>query len=221
MARLLVLVEGQSEETFVKRVLVPHLEQFNIWAKPSLLRTKRIMAGGSFKGGVVSYSQIRKDTLALLSDSKAWVTSLIDFYGLPDGFPGLDEINAMIERYQAVRKLEERFAKNIGNKRFIPFLALHEFEAWLFSSPAIIAEHFGRKELNQALLGIRDAVSNPEEINDKLDSHPSRRLERLIPNYKKTSDGPTILQKIGIKTIRMECRHFNEWLTHLEQLAEF
>ena len=129
-------------------------------------------------GGVVSYSQIRKDTLTLLSDSNAWVISLIDFYGLPDGFPGFDEIRSMMERYQAVRRLEEKFAEAIGNKRFILFLALHEFEAWLFSSPATITEHFGREELNQALLDIRNAVSSPEEIN--LDNHPSKRLERLI-----------------------------------------
>jgi len=53
--------------------------------------------------------------------------------------------------YSVVEELEKRFAVEIGNERFIPFLTLFEFEALVFSSPMEIANHFESPKLESAI----------------------------------------------------------------------
>lgn len=221
MVRLLILAEGQSEEVFAKRTLIPHLHEFGVHAAVTVLRTKRIMSGGGFKGGVSSYEKIRKNLNELLGDTNAHVTTLLDFYGLPEEFPSRGEILEMpgLSAREKARRMQVAFANDIGLARFIPFLALHEFEAWLFSKPDVVAEHFGKEGLTTALQDIVDQVGPPEEINNGPATHPSVRILGLIPQFKKTSDGPAIIQKMTLASIRAACPHFDEWLTTLETLG--
>ena len=46
MTRLLMLVEGQSEESFVKRTLAPHLAGYGVFVQVIVLWTKRLASGG-------------------------------------------------------------------------------------------------------------------------------------------------------------------------------
>lgn len=221
MARLLILAEGQSEEVFAKRTLIPHLADFGVHANVTILRTKRIMSGGGFRGGVSSYAKIRQNVTELLGDTNARVTTLLDFYGLPEEFPARAATLAtpgLTARDKAIR-LQQAFAADIDQPRFIPFLALHEFEAWLFSRPETVAEHFGKPALAATLADIVQQAGAPEEINNDPATHPSARIERLVPNFKKTSDGPTIIHKTTLNTIRAACPHFGEWLATLEGLG--
>jgi hypothetical protein len=56
---------------------------------PVLAKTKRTLSGAAFKGGITSYVQVRRDIIGLLRDSSAIrVTTMIDYYGLPDDFTG-------------------------------------------------------------------------------------------------------------------------------------
>lgn len=58
MTRLLILVEGQSEEIFVKHTLTPHLAQYGVFVEsPIVLWTKRQPSGGGFRGGVSNWCQ--------------------------------------------------------------------------------------------------------------------------------------------------------------------
>lgn len=57
-----------------------------------------------------------------------------------------------------------------------------------------------------------------EGVNDNPNTAPSKRLLRLWPTYVKTSDGPAILRRIGLQSIRNECPHLHRWLTTLEQM---
>lgn len=92
MTRVLMLVEGQSEEIFVKTTLGPYLEEkYCVYVSPIVLWTKRLAVGGGFRGGVSGWEQIRKNLLPLTFDTHAWITTLLDFYGLPDDFPGIDQ----------------------------------------------------------------------------------------------------------------------------------
>jgi hypothetical protein len=87
----------------------------------------------------------------------------------------------------------------------IPYLQLHEFEGLLFSSPATIATPFevektGKyRKLVKALQNIRQDFRSPEEINNRPESCPHRRLEQLIPSYRKVFHGVMIASKIGLK----------------------
>jgi hypothetical protein len=90
MKRLHVLVEGQTEETFVRDVLTAHLAAFDVHPNPVLLKTKRVKSGGAFRGGVTSTEQVIGDVRRLLGDKgAAAVTTMIDYYALPDDFPGM------------------------------------------------------------------------------------------------------------------------------------
>jgi hypothetical protein len=55
MGKVLILVEGQTEEKFVKEVLNPHLNNYGKYLIPTLLRTKIVKSGPNFKGGITSY----------------------------------------------------------------------------------------------------------------------------------------------------------------------
>ena len=223
MTRLLILAEGQSEETFARRTLIPHLSAFGVHGSVTVLRTKRIMSGGGFRGGVSSYAKIRKNVIELLNDSSARVTTLLDFYGLPNDFPqrtGTLTIPGLTAREKVVR-LQQAFAADIGHHRhFIPFLALHEFEAWLFSSPQTVADHFGNPALTDRLTEVVNQAGAPEEINNDPATHPSARIEQMISDFKKTSDGPIILHKATLATVRAACPHFGQWLATIEGLGD-
>jgi hypothetical protein len=63
---------------------------------------------------------------------------------------------------------------------------------------------------------IRASVATPEEINERPELAPSKRIANLFPAYRKALHGPITAQRIGLKQIRSECPHFNDWMTKLE-----
>lgn len=68
MKKILILAEGQTEETFVKNILAPHLWSKEIFCIPKLATTKRVKSGADFKGGIVSYEKLKRDIRHLLQD---------------------------------------------------------------------------------------------------------------------------------------------------------
>ena len=215
-----MLVEGQSEETFVKRTLGPWLANHGVFVRPVILWTKRLAAGGGHQGGVGSWQQIRNNLIPLLDNGDAWVTTLLDFYGLPDDMPGRTESLTLGAGNQKATRLQQDLTAALGHfPRFIPFLALHEFEAWLFAEPAIVATHFDNAAAAKKLAAEVPDPGGPEAINHGRDTHPKARLRKHFPGYKETSDGPTVLREIGIPAIRARCPHFAGWLAQLEALG--
>lgn len=221
MTRLLMLVEGDSERKFVTNTLAPFLAEQGVYVEsPAKLWTKRNPAGGGYHGGVVSWQKIRKSLLPLMGDSNAWVTTLLDFYGLPEDFPGyLDILGDNRPPLEKVGALEERFAQEVNFRNFIPFFALHEFEAWLFSAPAVAAEHFGQPDLANKMRNVVTEMGGPELINHGVKTHPKNRLKTFVGRYEETSDGPILLEKIGIPAIQAACPHFAAWLDRLQALS--
>ncbi|MEI7842452.1 MAG: DUF4276 family protein [Gallionellaceae bacterium] len=221
MTRLHIVVEGQSEEIFVKKTLTPYLAERGVFvASPVVVWTKRLPIGGGFRGGVSRWNQVRNSLMPLTHDSNAWVTTLFDFYGLPDDFPGYQDALKLRSPCDQVIALEQQFSNEIAHPRFIPFFALHEFEAWLFTAPKIVAEHFGNIELAKELQKAVSHAGGPELINHGKDTHPKARLQSLNTGYGETSDGPALIEKIGITKIRNACPHFSDWLSHLEALGQ-
>ena len=220
MTKVLIYVEGQTEETFVRNLLRPYLLNLcNIYLIPILARTKRTKAGQTFKGGIVSYGKVRKDIINLLGDSSAaLVTTMLDFYGLPNDFPGKESL-PLGNPNDRVHHLEEAFAQDINNPRFLPFLVLHEFETFIFVQPQKLAEVLPeyRENVHRLINNVRRL--SPEEINEGENTHPSARIQNLFPNYQKRLHGPLIIQNIGLNMIRNQCPHFNNWLCKLEDLC--
>jgi hypothetical protein len=219
MAKVLILVEGQTEETFVKRILDPHLSSLDVLVVPTIIATKRIKSGPNFKGGVPPYERVRRDIQRLLGDtSAALVTTMLDYYGLPKSFPARSSVSGSIA-LQRVQYVEAALAADIAHERFLPYYSLHEFEALLFASTSAIAHTFAIPSMVSKLDAIRAAFPSPEDINDDPATAPSARLESLFPSYSKPFYGSLIASRIGLQQMRDECAHFNEWLSKLESLA--
>lgn len=218
MKRVLVLVEGQTEERFVKDVVGPHLESKGIVAIPKLATTKRVKRGPDFKGGITDYQKVENDLRRLLGDTGAVsVTTFIDYYGLPSDFPGYSTRPAG-PPLARVRHVEQAWSAKIGHSRFRPFIMLHEFEALVFVSPKEVCRAFHQPKAMPDVEGIRRAFPTPEEINDNPVTAPSKRLERLFEGYEKPLHGPLVTQRVGLEALRAECPHFNDWVTWLESL---
>lgn len=220
MTRLHMLVEGQSEEIFVKQTLAPYLAERGVFVNPIVLWTKRIPSGGGYRGGVSNWKQIRRSLAPLTFDGDAWVTTLLDFYGLPDDVPGYQEARGQGNPRDKVIELQAKLAAEINRPKFIPFLALHEFEAWVFCAPEVVAAHFDRANLTEKIQQAIAHAGEPEFINHGETTHPKARLKAMAVGYKETSDGPTLMAKIGIPAIRASCPHFAAWLDRLEALAQ-
>jgi hypothetical protein len=216
MAKVLILVEGQTEEAFVKNLLATYLRNRNVFVVPVIVATKRLLTGDKMRGGFVPYSRLRTEVLRLLNDSSAvCVTTMLDYYGLAPEFPGREKPigKTAVEKVDSV---EQAWADDINSQRFVPYLALHEFEAMLFAEPAEIANSFGFPALRASLQNIRASFPTPEDINDHEETAPSKRLGKLFPGYNKPFYGELISERIGIERIRNECGHFATWLKILE-----
>ena len=219
MKKLFILVEGQTEEKFSRELLSPYFDPMEKCLIPILYITKRVKDGPSFRGGIGSYDKVKKELLKLLRDSSAAaVSTMFDYYGLPQSFPGRSnpQGNTCLERVEFV---EHALASDINNCRFIPFLTLHEFEGLLFSSTPDMANCLpGGTSLESKFQEIRQQFKTPEDINDHPESAPSKRILDLFPSYQKPTFGVSIASRIGLQRIREECPHFSKWLSTLEQL---
>jgi Domain of unknown function (DUF4276) len=213
-----MLVEGQTEERFVKDVLCPVFEPRGVFLFPTILTTKVVKSGPDFKGGVTNYAKLRADLSKLLSDTGAVVTTMIDYYGLPEDTPGMAN-RPPAPAIHRVRHVELAIYHDFGSPRhFMPFLALHEFEALLFADHEITAAVIPAREKADELLAAAGGLA-PEDINENRETAPSKRLKQVFPSFKKTLHGPTAAKRIGLEAIRARCPHFDSWITRLEQFA--
>ncbi len=223
MARLHVIAEGQSEETFIKRVLAPHLWNFDVWPDVTLVTTSRKKRK---KGGVTTYGKLRNDLNRRIRQhrgSEDRFTTMLDLYALPKDFPGKEVVRQGTEPYDRVRTLERHFREDIGDRRFIPYLQLHEFEALVLVDPGRLTAQF--EDCETAVAELTEFVrgfDSPELIGDDPDSAPSKRISRLIPEYRhrKRSAGPLITMEVGLPRLREKCPHFNSWIETLESIGK-
>lgn len=229
MKRINILVEGQSEENFVSQFLAPILGQKQIFLIARRVETGR-KAGKIFRGGVTNYLKFSNDLLNWhKQEPQTLITMMLDYYALPPDFPGYEQAQALVDPYEKVALIETALLNDLESKQaglarvFTPYIQLHEFEALLFSHPTQLSEELSiyqaAPHLEKQLTDILEAFqANPELINDHPDTAPSKRISRLCPGYNKPILGLSIAEIIGLDHIRSQCRHFNDWLTTLENL---
>jgi hypothetical protein len=223
---LTVFCEGQTERNFCNQLLRRHLFP----KQDAILRTILIAHskhhGRVTRGGVPGrYELVRRDILDELKKHRGrdmFFTTMIDLYGLPKNFPGKKTHRRNPDDPMPyVTPLEEAFDDSIADRRFIPYLQLHEFETILFADPESFRVAFN--DCDRAIEELKKlAASFPtiEYINDSQITAPSKRIISLIPDYanQKPSAGPDIAEYTGLPTIRAKCPHFHAWLTRLESL---
>jgi len=225
MIRLHFVVEGQAEETFVNELLSKDLIPRDIF--PSV-RCVLTTDEGSHpaKGGGNRYRPWRKDILRTLRSEKGrdvFLTTMIDFYGLPQDFPGRDECSANGDPVAAVSCLEQRLRIDLGDDpRFIPYIQLHEYEALLFADPDVFPATFTQATPDQIrqLRQIRTSCSTVDEINDGKTTAPSKRIIDVFPEYERNKPMLSALLAIDIGLERMSTAspHFRHWLETFRNL---
>ncbi|GHT87792.1 hypothetical protein AGMMS49960_01670 [Betaproteobacteria bacterium] len=216
MSRVYLLVEGQTEETFARELLQPYYARTGLYLTPIIVATSP-----GYKGGVVSYTKVKPQIERLCKqDSNAHVTTLFDLYALPDNFPGKSSAAypAKANGQQKAIFLEAELAKDIEHTNFIANLLVHEFEALLFVQLKAFEQWVNDSRLLEPLREIRRTTA-PEDINDSIQTAPSKRILSAMPGYQKTVHGPLIACDIGLDAIRANCPHFDGWLRIIEALA--
>ena len=213
MKRLFIVVEGQTEEAFVKELMIPHFIDNGICdVRPVLIQTSK-----GHKGGFVNYEHLKKDLFRLLKSQgqDIVVTTFVDFFRCPS-LPDQKNIAAFPTHTERVEAMEKNIANDINDRRFIPYIQLHEFEALLFSASNGFKMYFDEKVSNE-IQGIIDSFDNPEDINSGSETAPSKRLIRIIPDYDKVLYGNIIALEIGLAVMLKKCPRFRTWVELLIQ----
>lgn len=212
MKRVYIVVEGQTEQEFVKSVISPYLQNFGILnVTPILIRTSR-----TGRGGMVSYSHLANTIKPLLMSEKSdyIVTTFIDFFRLPHDMPQYGESMKKPNKIEQIKSLEESLNEAVNDRRFFSYIQLHEFEALLFSSNKGF-EYYFSEELAEKTASIISSYDNPEDINTSPEGAPSKRLLAIKFDYNKVLEGNLIALEIGIKSILEKCLRFAGWINDI------
>lgn len=223
MMRLFVLVEGQTEEVFVKNLLAPHLIALapmgRLDVRPIIVMTSRDARGRKRRGGG-NWGKWLADLRRLTDEQDGRFTTMFDLYGLPNDFPELAACAAIADTNRRVVALENAMAAAVGDWRLTPYIQRHEFEALVLSCPDSL-EKLMEGEALAGLERLRADIGgkSPEDVNDGHDTAPSKRLERFIPGYSKVLHGPLALEDAGLAALRRACPRFDAWVVRLEEIA--
>jgi len=230
MIRLKIIVEGQTEDLFVKEILAEYLAIKGYSVDPIIILTSK-KNGKPYRGGfrrVLGYDYAANYISKLIKeDPTAVYTSMFDFYAFPKDVGCYDQMLRINDIYLQADCLEQYILKDISERvgkrmHFIPYIEMHEFEAILFTNPSAYQNYGVTKEQVDAITKIKEAFETPEHINNSSETAPSKRLMKIINGYEdlKVTYGPIYAGMIGIETIREECKHFDSWIIKLEELAK-
>ena len=211
MIRLYVFGEGETEEAVVNLVLAPHLAARNVFAfARSLGGRSRWERWRHFMDRQMK--QERGDAVRF--------TTIFDLYRLPKDFPECAALQVLSDTDQRANRLEQAMRADLDHRFLIPYIQRHEIEALVLASLDELETRLPHARAGIATLRKDIGGQGPEDVNDGTETHPSKRLERCVPGYGKTADGPAVIQQAGLDRVRAACPRFHAWVTTLESLAE-
>ena len=203
MIRLAIVVEGRTEEEFVKEMLADHMQARGVRTEPILLN-----------------GNVTVDRLAAHMAKLIWnfdiVTSLVDLYGFRDqGTNTREQLQQLI-----CKTVDTIISRAWDQSRAFSYVQQHEFEGLLFSDVAAFRNAINLPEEGvEELQRIRSTFRTPEDINDGIETSPSKRILKVMPRYQKVVDGPLIALETTLDVIRRECPRFNAWVARMESLS--
>lgn len=215
MRGIYFVVEGHTEEAFVRELLRPYLFQV---AGIHTITPIKISTSRGFKGGFVNYQHLRNDIIKLLNQQQdILVTTFVDFFRMPTSMPNYKNCLKKKDVNAQIFCLEQHLIKDINNQRFIPYIQKHEFESLLFS--ALEGYEFYEENIINSIQKIILQYPNPEDINNHPTTAPSKRLQLIFEQhqekYSKTIDGIDIAELIGLEIMLQRCPHFRNWIKKL------
>lgn len=100
--------------------------------------------------------------------------------------------------------LEQALGETIGDRRLLPYLQRHEFEALVLAALASLREALDAEDDLEGVDALASEIAGtaPEDVNDGDDTAPSKRLQRHVPGYRKTLHGPLATSGTGLAALR-------------------
>ena len=150
----------------------------------------------ALKGGVSKYGMISKELKRICSRTDACiVTTMFDPYGFPKDVPNCKDPKDVFE-------LEKAISEDISNRKFVPYISKHEFEALLFSDVTAFESDY--PEAVQKLMKIRKEYSSQEDIDNSPSTAPSKRILGQIEFERHSRSGEKLL--LPAQDVRIEFR---------------
>lgn len=220
MKALIILVEGETEQEFVNRILIPYLvlRGLNTEIRPIMIE---------ISGGGHGYNNIQhlKNTIrpVLNRTDQPIVTTLIDHYGINSDrkLPGYSTITTAnteerIQQMEAIINVEIQKIKPY--RFFIPYIQRHEFETLLFSNPEVGFE-LEHDKIKEDVVKLSSGFDSIEDINCTPEGAPSKRIGRIYESHKKkyskVSDAVDIIELTSIESVLEKCPRFKNWVEKL------
>ena len=220
MKALIILVEGETEQEFVNRILAPYLVSrgLNTEIRPIMIE---------ISGGGHGYNNIQhlKNTIrpVLNRADEPVVTTMIDHCGINSErkLPGYGAITTADteERIQQMEDILQSEIQKIKPYRFfIPYIQRHEFETLLFSNPEVGFE-LEHDKIKEDIVKLCSGFDSIEDINCTPDGAPSKRIGRIYEaqkrKYNKVSDAVDIIELTEIESVLEKCPRFKGWVERL------
>lgn len=196
--KIVVLVEGDTEAMTLKSFFWRWLDA-NGLGHVGVCPVK-------FRGcGHYIQEYAKKTHLYLSTPGVIGVVGLLDLYGLTHP---VAKSGTVAERYTKTKAALERPVSGDFRQHF----AVHELEAWLLSDPALFKPSLRSKLPKKP----------PEEVN--FGTPPAKVLEKHYPkacgcDYKKTTDGRTLFQKLDPAQAAAKCPYLKLLLDDLLDMA--
>jgi hypothetical protein len=204
MTRICFIVEGLSEENFIKNILIPHLEQ------KQKIDYKCINLRGGIQIGKIK--NVIKGSVHLYD----YVTTMVDLARLDNAkFKNYSDIMRMkIPSGEKARILEEQLLAKFDARtqaKIILYIQPYEFEALCFADlDALIKSDAQLQKYKIQIERVRRQYSDCESINNR--ELPGKRLEKY--GYSKNSS--QFYRYANLVEIGNKCPHFNQWIVKLE-----
>lgn len=210
MKRLIIIVEGQTEEEFVNQVIAPYFSTKGILSVVPI----KIATSSTSKGGFVNYQHLKNDVLKRIRESDIIISTFVDYFRIPTSIPNYPACQRLGNIDDRIACLERAIATDINYPNFISYIQKHEFEALLFSSNVGFENLYDEDVISETVRVIAE-YHNPEDINSRPEYAPSKRLISIMGSYEKVFEGNMIALEVGIDTILEKCPRFKGWVESL------
>jgi len=100
--QIYIIVEGQTEQTFVRDILAPHMAHKGIYLSAALIGKP------GHKGGNISFDRAKTDIGNFLRQRQdIYISTMFDFYRIDNEWPGRDEIQRQIQNGNTIKASEK------------------------------------------------------------------------------------------------------------------
>lgn len=188
-----MVVEGQTEETFVRDVLAPEL-----WPRDIVTDVHRITTGRRHsrisRGGLTKYRHLEHDLRLWMrqdQNADAVFTSMIDLYALPVEFPGTLECHRFADPLRRVECLEANLMAEMnirGLSLTFNFTSLKRFSSrnqdnswWSFRMATTRCDNWRRFAMSSKPLSTSTPATKPPHPNEY--AHCCPVILRRLPGH--------------------------------------